>query len=71
MPAHARNDWNWIAKAEWLWLEVRSHRMIDADHAKVEFVACYRGTGRATRLHERSHFVRDDGRWFYVDGDRL
>jgi SEC-C motif-containing protein len=25
--------------------------------------------GRAQRLHETSRFVREDGRWFYVDGE--
>lgn len=55
--------------AHWLGLEVRSHRAQDADHAEVEFVARYRVAGRAVRLHERSRFVREAGRWFYVDGD--
>ena len=41
----------------------------DADHAVVEFVARYRVAGRAVRLHETSRFVREGGRWFYVDGD--
>lgn len=54
---------------KWLGLEVRAHRVIDADHAEVEFVARSRLAGRATRLHERSRFVREDGRWYYVDGD--
>ena len=56
--------------AKWLGLEVRAHRLIDAEHAEVEFVARCRFGGRATRLHERSRFVREDGRWFYVDGDQ-
>ena len=25
--------------------------------------------GRGVRLHETSRFVREGGRWFYVDGD--
>lgn len=57
------------ADARWLGLDVRSHRVLDADHAEVEFVARYRVAGRAVRLHERSRFVREAGRWFYVDGD--
>ena len=57
--------------AKWLGLEVRSHHVIDANHAEVEFVARCREAGRATRLHERSRFVRESGRWFYVDGDQL
>lgn len=61
------------AGVKWLGLEVRSHRMADDTHAEVEFVARSRLHGRATRLHERSRFVRENdahgtGRWFYVDG---
>ncbi|WP_354666094.1 YchJ family metal-binding protein [Klebsiella pneumoniae] len=49
---------------------MRSHRRLDADHAEVEFVARQRDAGgRAHRLHERSRFVREDGRWVYVDGE--
>lgn len=51
----------------WLGLEVRRH-VPDGDSATVEFVARYRIGGRAHRLHEISRFVREDGRWFYVDG---
>ena len=54
---------------KWLGLEVKRHRVIDADHAEVEFVARSRVGGRGQRLHETSRFVREDGRWFYVDGD--
>ncbi len=54
---------------KWLGLEVRCHSRTDSDHAEVEFVARQRdATGRAHRLHERSRFVREQGRWFYLDG---
>jgi len=43
----------------------------DEDSAEVEFVARFRLGGKATRLHERSRFVREQGCWFYVDGDML
>lgn len=52
----------------WLGLDVRAHKVIDATHAEVEFVARSRLAGRAHRLHERSRFVCEDGRWYYVDG---
>lgn len=32
----------------------------------VEFEARYDEGGRRGALHERSRFVREDGRWFYV-----
>ena len=58
------------AGAKWLGLEVREHKTTGADTAEVEFVARYRVDGRAVRLHERSRFVREYGRWFYVDGEQ-
>ena len=54
----------------WLGLEVRGRRQADATHAEVEFVArCRDASGKATRIHERSRFVNENGRWFYLDGD--
>jgi len=53
----------------WLGLDVKRHEQQDADHATVEFVARSKLGGRAHRLHERSRFVREHGRWYYVDGD--
>jgi len=55
--------------SKWLGLEVKRHQQLDEAHAIVEFVARYKVAGRAHRLHEVSRFVREDGRWFYVDGD--
>ncbi|WP_341911667.1 YchJ family metal-binding protein [Polaromonas sp. YR568] len=57
---------------KWLGLDVRQHRLLDGSHAEVEFVARQKSPGSpAVRLHERSRFVRDAGRWYYVDGDQL
>jgi len=55
--------------SKWLGLEVKKHAAQDDIHATVEFVARYRIAGRGYRLHEISRFVREDGRWFYLDGD--
>jgi SEC-C motif domain protein len=57
------------AACRWLGLEVRRHLLHDDDHASVEFVARSKLGGRANRLHETSRFVREAGRWFYVDGE--
>lgn len=56
---------------KWLGLEVHSHRVLDVDHAEVEFVARCKESGRVIRLHECSRFVRESGRWCYVDGDQF
>ena len=54
---------------KWLGLDVRDYRLTSADTAEVEFVARQKPlNGPATRLHERSRFVLEDGRWLYLDG---
>jgi SEC-C motif-containing protein len=64
-PAHLSLE----SGVKWLGLEVRQIKVVDPEHAEVEFVARQRdASGRAHRLHERSRFVRQQGRWFYVDG---
>jgi SEC-C motif-containing protein len=70
-------------KIQWLGLEIKSalrlrQRKADLpeqlDQDTVEFVARFRVSGRAQRLHEVSRFVREpetpgaEPRWFYVDG---
>ena len=52
---------------KWLGLKVRRRAMQDEVHATVEFVARSKLGGRALRPHEVSRFVREGGRWFYVD----
>ena len=54
---------------KWLGLAIKRRATVDADHASVEFVARSKLGGRAHRLHETSRFVREDGRWYYVEGD--
>ena len=56
---------------KWLGLDVRDHRCTGEHTAEVTFVARYRVGGKAVRLHERSRFVQEAGRWFYLDGDLL
>ncbi len=52
----------------WLGLAVKAHRQ-QGETAVVEFIARYRiGGAPAQRLHETSRFVREDGRWYYLDG---
>lgn len=53
----------------WLGLTIRRSDEQDATHATVEFIARFKINGRAYRLHETSRFVREDGRWWYLDGD--
>ena len=54
---------------KWLGLKVIAAKDTGPSTAEVEFIARYRiGGASAARLHERSSFVRENGRWYYVDG---
>jgi len=55
---------------KWLGLKIVEARTTGSDTAEVEFIARFRiGGGSAARLHERSRFVKEDGRWLYLDGE--
>ena len=56
---------------KWIGLKVLSHTVdIDNPHAaSVEFVARYRVNGKAEKIRELSRFLKEDGHWFYIDGD--
>ncbi len=62
------------ASTRWLGLAVKRHVPTGPDSdgrdtATVEFVArCTTGGAPAVRLHEISRFVREEGRWYYLDG---
>lgn len=54
---------------KWLKLEI-ARSAASENTAEVEFIARFRiAGGSARRHHEISRFIREDGRWLYVDGD--
>lgn len=72
-----------IAATDWLNLliiDTAKGRAQDSE-GHVQFAAAFRkkssgliaGGGQAEvgQMHERSFFIREDGAWFYVDGDQL
>jgi len=75
-PDH-RADWDrdatrrWAEGAEWLGLEIVSTERGGAgdEEGRVEFIARYRERGEPRQHHEHSRFMRQDGRWYYVDGE--
>lgn len=56
-----------LEPVKWLGLEVR-HAQATGDTGEVVFVARCRDGGRAQRMQETSRFVRQSGRWYYLDG---
>jgi SEC-C motif-containing protein len=58
-------------KTKWMGLTILSSSGGSAndDEGMVEFAAKYKIGGRAAKLVEKSRFVREKGRWYYVDGE--
>ena len=61
----------WAENSEWLKLEIVA---VDGggeqdDEGKVEFIATYREDRTVHRHHELGEFRRQDGRWYFVDGN--
>jgi SEC-C motif-containing protein len=62
----------WAEQTEWLSLEILNTKAGGEhdDRGEVEFVARFRDDrGRELSHHERSTFVRRDGRWYFEDGE--
>ena len=59
-----------LSPVKWLGLEIR-YAEASGDAGVVEFVARCRVNGRAQRVHETSRFVREAGRWYYIDGQMM
>jgi SEC-C motif-containing protein len=77
--AFVKRDWKYIAETstsqtlqelkmmpeiEWLKLDV-----VDDYEDIVEFKAYYKENGKMGVLHEKSHFIQENGVWKYHDGE--
>jgi len=58
---------------KWHGLEVlrTEQGQADDDQGVVEFVARYEAAGATYNHHEVSKFVKEEGKWYYLDGDLL
>lgn len=75
LPANRQEDERkgtaaWSRKLDWQRLEIRSVDAGGPDDEKgsVEFVARYRKNSKAFEHHEIAEFVREDGCWYFKDG---
>lgn len=76
LHAGSRQDWDeaatrkWAEQSQWLGLEVKSTEqgLEEDEEGMVEFIATYSEDGVVRQHHERSLFRKENGRWYYVDG---
>lgn len=59
-----------IKQYQWLQLRIIRCQQGGPEHHKgeVEFIASYQQDEKQAQLHENSQFIREQGQWFYVDG---
>lgn len=75
LPANRKEDDRkgteaWSKKLDWQRLDIRRSENGGPDDpaGTVEFVARYRKNSKAFDHHEVAEFVREDGRWYFKDG---
>ena len=74
--AYLLATWHVMTRPAWLeftpgqnWVLLRIIASdINGEHATVEFTARSKIDGKPHDLHEVSRFMRDGGRWYYIDG---
>jgi SEC-C motif domain protein len=61
----------WAQHVTWLGLDIINATPVTEQDEKgfVEFIARYRFQNKTENIHERSEFHKQDGRWFYVNGE--
>ncbi|NNL99647.1 MAG: YchJ family protein [Gammaproteobacteria bacterium] len=64
---------SWATNSDWLGLEIRN--TVDGGNedttGMVEFVARFAIDDEEQTYHERAEFVRQDGTWYYSDGEEI
>ena len=63
----------WAARARWLGLQIGNLVAggTEDEQGSVEFIARYREKGVIHAHRERSEFVKQQGRWYFVEGEVL
>ncbi len=69
-PDFVPNNLSIDPAVKWLGLSILNANQ-NGDSAEVEFEAKFLTAGLVDGLHECSRFIRQQGKWFYTDGDML
>ncbi|MCG8425771.1 MAG: YchJ family protein [Chromatiales bacterium] len=61
----------WAANSDWQGLEIVATEagQEDDEQGVVEFIATFKEKGMVRKHHERSQFKKQDGVWYFVDGE--
>lgn len=67
-PTARPSELNLADPVKWLSLKIKSTGFISPDEGFVHFIARGLIAGRGFKQEEKSRFLKENGRWFYVDG---
>ena len=67
-PTTRPSELNLADPVKWLSLKIKSTGFISPDEGFVHFIARGLIAGRGFKQEEKSRFLKENGRWFYVDG---
>lgn len=58
----------WAKRVTWIKLVVLDTSQTNSPKGYVEFIATFVDGCTLKSIHEKSEFIQEDGRWYYVDG---
>lgn len=61
----------WAKRVRWIKLSVLKSAIENASTGYVEFEASFVDGSRLKSIHEKSEFIHEDGRWYYIGGTHL
>ena len=67
-PSTRPSELNLDDPVKWLSLKIKSTGFNSPDEGLVHFIARGLIAGRGFKQEEKSRFLKENGRWFYVDG---
>ena len=62
---------HWAKRVHWIKLVVFESELENAHQGYVEFEASFVDNMRLKSIHEKSQFIHEQGRWYYVSGTHL
>jgi SEC-C motif domain protein len=61
---------HWAKQIKWIGLQVLHVILEEPNKGYVEFKATFMENTHLQSIHEKSEFIREQGSWYYVDGDQ-
>lgn len=68
---NAINAKRWATRMNWIKLTILETSMDNPHKGYVEFIATFVDGHVLNSMHEKSEFIQEEGKWYYVDGVQI